>query len=233
MTRWTIAVVSPGVSGAAATKAMAAVVASPPAASLPGASPAPDSGLIEIDVAIDPVGDLDPRRSWPSPPPAGAVIQCPDDRRPALAVTLADAGIAVLGLVLVRRSGFGHRSGPGGLRQISFVTPLDGVCTEEFAQRYRAHQELVRIHHPGVAEYRQDVVLESETADDHTADDHTADDHTTALAHVAAVSQLWFRPDAAFGHDYYASDESRDVIAADVAAFIDRRRTWSVLTRRA
>ncbi|MDH3704541.1 MAG: hypothetical protein OES57_00630 [Acidimicrobiia bacterium] len=178
------------------------------------------AGAVEIDRGIDPVGDLDPRRRWASPAGAGAVVQIQGHQTEALRSAIP--AHARLGILLVERREL-WRDGAaaptpgdqGGLTQISFVAARPGA---DFARRYARHIDIVRTEHPGVAHYRQDVVVDRVDTD-------------TMLDDTAAVSQLWFATESDFADRYYASDASPAIVRTDVEAFLDYEGTWSVLTR--
>ena len=179
---------------------------------------------VEIDEVIDPVGDLDPRRRWPSPAGAAAVLQI--DGHDAMTIDRVTAGReeSLLGVIFVQRrellrEGFRAETTGArhGLSQLSFVAPRAGITAAAFVERYQRHMDVVREEHPGVAHYRQDVIVRSLGV-------------APSLSVSAAVSQLWFPTADDFGRRYYASSSSADIVRADVSTFLDYPRTWSVLT---
>jgi hypothetical protein len=103
-----------------------------------------------------------------------------------------------------------------GVKMIAFVRRLPGLSSEEFEDRYRRHAEIARVHHPGIARYVQSFVRGSVT---------------DGAPPLDAVAELSFASREDFAERFYRDDSSREVVAEDVEGFLDRRRTWSVLTR--
>ncbi|MGI9602135.1 MAG: EthD domain-containing protein [Acidimicrobiales bacterium] len=178
----------------------------------------------EVDWAIDDVGDLDPRRRWPTPAPARAVVQLPGHETDRVRDAASGAQADVAGILHVTRHDqfAGHwrpddDDSSDGLTQISFVAPIEGLADTTFAARYRQHRAVVAAQHPGVAHYRQDVIVDKIDCDPQLHD-------------CRAVSQLWFSSRAHYRDQYYADADSAAVVRADIEHFLDPRRTWSVLT---
>lgn len=102
-----------------------------------------------------------------------------------------------------------------GVQMIAFVRRRSGVSPAEFEERYREHAEIARIHHPGIARYVQSFVRSSVTREAPPLD---------------AVAQLCFARREDFAERFYRDESSREIVDADVERFLDRSRTWSVLT---
>lgn len=185
------------------------------------------SGLapgVEVNLVIDPVGDLDPRRRWPSPAGAAAVVQLDGHRTGAVEQAAAGAGVALLGILLTERWQWFREPGPepqpgprGGISQVSFVAALPDIDAASFAAGYIGHRAIVETEHPGTAHYRQDIVVDRCT-------------DAPELENTAGISQLWFPSEADFSDRYYATDQSPGIVGADIAGFLDRSGTWGVLT---
>ena len=88
----------------------------------------------------------------------------------------------------------------------AFFRPPDGLAHDAFVERYRAHADLARVHHPGIRRYVQDLVVEQSGEERWT---------------FAAISELHFAGPDSYSADFYRDDESRDVIARDVVRFSD------------
>ncbi len=211
LTRHTLAVLAPGATDTAIDAAIAELRA-------PG-------HLVEVELSIDPVGELDPRRSWPSPAGAAGVLQIDGHRPDTLVDVTRSHDLAVAGVLCTERRQF-RRSGSAsplvgprrGCTQISFVAAAADIDEATFAARYAGHLDIVRTEHPGVEHYRQDRVTDVIAA-------------APELTATVAVSQLWFATDDDFTQQYYASAQSPAIVRADVVTFLDYRRTWSILTR--
>jgi hypothetical protein len=103
-----------------------------------------------------------------------------------------------------------------GVKMMAFVRRLPGLSSEEFEDRYRRHAEIARVHHPGIARYVQSFVRGSVT---------------DGAPPLDAVAELSFASREDFAERFYRDESSREVVAEDVEGFLDRRRTWSVVTR--
>ena len=96
--------------------------------------------------------------------------------------------------------------------QCSFVRRHPALTRDQFAAHWHdVHAPLVPHHHPGVARYVQNVVVEPLTSD---------------TPEVDGIAQLSFRTAHDFHERYYDSPEGRALVGADVARFIDRPRGW-------
>jgi uncharacterized protein (TIGR02118 family) len=104
------------------------------------------------------------------------------------------------------------RAGVHAVKQVAFTAPRADLTLEEFAARYREHAPVAREHHPGVRRYVQNFVME-------------ADSERT----WAAVAELWFDDEQSYRESFYRDETCREVVAADVARFLDRGGTTSVI----
>jgi uncharacterized protein (TIGR02118 family) len=103
------------------------------------------------------------------------------------------------------------------LKRVSFVRRADGLTHDEFAAHWtEVHAPLACVHHPGVAEYTQNVVLES---------------LTPGGAHIDGIAELGFRTRADFEQRFYDSDAGKAAIRADVATFIGQSGISATLMR--
>jgi uncharacterized protein (TIGR02118 family) len=101
--------------------------------------------------------------------------------------------------------------------RISFVQRAERLSHDEFARHWAAvHAPLARVHHPGLARYVQNVVVEKLTPD---------------APDVDGIAELGFASLEDFRERMYDSDEGREVIAADVRRFIDVAAGWRMLGR--
>lgn len=104
-----------------------------------------------------------------------------------------------------------------GIAQCSFVRRLPGLTRAEFAAHWATvHAPLVPTHHPGVARYVQNVVVEP---------------LTPGAPEIDGIAQLSFRTAHDFHERYYDSEAGRRIVGADVATFIDRPRGWRIHAR--
>jgi uncharacterized protein (TIGR02118 family) len=104
---------------------------------------------------------------------------------------------------------------PSLITRISFVTRAEGLSHEEFANHWaEVHVPLARVHHPGLARYVQNVVVEKLTPD---------------APDVDGIAELGFASLEDFRERMYDSAEGRDIIAADVREFIDLAAGWRML----
>ncbi|MEO8695294.1 MAG: EthD domain-containing protein [Acidimicrobiales bacterium] len=102
-----------------------------------------------------------------------------------------------------------------GIKQISFVGKRPDITDEEFAERYRDHVPVARIHHAGVRKYQQNIV--SRVAGD-------------VPSTVGGISEFWFRSVDDLIDRYYAFDDSSAVTRADSARFLDpATTTWMLV----
>jgi len=104
-----------------------------------------------------------------------------------------------------------------GIERIAFVRRLPALSHEDFADHWMFdHAPLARRHHPGICRYVQNVVI------------GTIDGATPG---VDGIAELGFASRADLEQRMYDSPRGREVIAADVARFIDIAAGWRVLTR--
>jgi uncharacterized protein (TIGR02118 family) len=98
--------------------------------------------------------------------------------------------------------------------QCSFVRRLPTLTRAAFAAHWSdVHAPLVPTHHPGVARYVQNVVVEPLTAD---------------APEVDGIAQLYFRTPHDLHERFYDSEAGRRLVGEDVARFIDRPRGWRI-----
>jgi uncharacterized protein (TIGR02118 family) len=103
------------------------------------------------------------------------------------------------------------------VKMVSFVQRLDGLTHDEFANHWTdVHAPLVCVHHPGVADYTQNIVRES---------------LTPGGAHIDGIAELCFRTRADFDKRFYDSDAGKATIRADVATFIGQSGISATLMR--
>ena len=76
------------------------------------------------------------------------------------------------------------------------------------------HAPLVPRHHPGFWRYVQNPVLET---------------LTPGSPEVDGVAEMHFRSATDLRDRFFASDESREIITADVDRFLDRSASWRIL----
>jgi uncharacterized protein (TIGR02118 family) len=103
------------------------------------------------------------------------------------------------------------------IEQVPFVRKVDKLTRDEFATHWsEKHTLLVPVHHPGVARYVQNVVIEPLTPDAPEFD---------------GVAQLYFRTAHDYHERYYDSPEGQKIIFEDVARFLDRGNGWRMLAQ--
>lgn len=99
-----------------------------------------------------------------------------------------------------------------GIVQCSFVRRLPTLTRADFAAHWNdVHAPLVPVHHPGVARYVQNVVVEPLTA---------------GAPEVDGIAQLYFRTAHDLHERFYDSESGRRLVGEDVARFIDRPQGW-------
>jgi hypothetical protein len=98
-----------------------------------------------------------------------------------------------------------------GLSRFAFVAALDGV--EDFRKRYEAHAEIARVQHPAICRYVQHFVK-----------------HGTEPA-CAAISELHFADEQSMRERFYLDEHSAAVVDGDISDYLDRTRTWSIVSR--
>lgn len=100
------------------------------------------------------------------------------------------------------------------IEQCSFVRRLPELTRAQFAAHWGdRHAPLVPTHHPGVARYVQNVVIEP---------------LTPGAPEVDGIAQLYFRTAHDLHERFYDSDDGKRIVGADVATFIDRPRGWRI-----
>ncbi|MFA5884902.1 MAG: EthD domain-containing protein [Acidimicrobiia bacterium] len=103
------------------------------------------------------------------------------------------------------------------IEQCSFVRRLPALTRAEFAAHWNdRHAPLVPVHHPGVARYVQNPVIESLTAN---------------APDVDGIAQLYFHTAHDLHERFYDSPEGQRTVGEDVARFIDRPRGWRMTAR--
>jgi EthD domain-containing protein len=102
--------------------------------------------------------------------------------------------------------------GAGVVKQVAFTAPRADLDLDEFAARYREHAAVARQHHPGVRRYVQNFVMRS-------SDNRSC----------AAVAELWFDDEETYRTRFYRDESSPEIVAADVARFLNREGTRSVI----
>ena len=94
--------------------------------------------------------------------------------------------------------------------RLAFVAALPGAS---FRERYTAHAAIARVQHPAICRYVQHFVQ-----------------HGTEPA-CAAISELHFADETSMRERFYRDENSAAVVDADISDYLDRKRTWSMLTR--
>ena len=103
--------------------------------------------------------------------------------------------------------------------QLSFVRRIPTITHDEFTAHWSdRHTRLVPIHHPGVARYVQNVVIE---------------DLTPKAPPIDGVAQLYFRTAHDLHERFYDSDAGKQIVFEDVARFIDRGPGWRMMAEEA
>ncbi len=98
--------------------------------------------------------------------------------------------------------------------QCSFVRRLPSLTRAAFAAHWNdVHAPLVPVHHPGVARYVQNVVVEPLTPE---------------APEVDGIAQLYFRTAHDLHERFYDSEAGRRLVGDDVARFIDRPQGWRI-----
>ncbi|MFL6239504.1 MAG: hypothetical protein ACJ735_08480 [Actinomycetes bacterium] len=98
-----------------------------------------------------------------------------------------------------------------GVTRFAFVAALPG--TPDFRQRYQAHAEIARVQHPAICRYVQHFVR-----------------HGTEPV-CAAISELHFHDEESMRTRFYRDGNSAAVVDADIRDYLDRDRTWSIVSR--
>ena len=103
------------------------------------------------------------------------------------------------------------------IEHLPFVRRIPELTRDQFAAHWsEKHALLVPIHHPGVARYVQNVVIEPLTPDAPEFD---------------GVAQLYFRTAHDLHERYYDSDAGQKIVFEDVARFLDRGNGWRILAQ--
>lgn len=104
-----------------------------------------------------------------------------------------------------------------GVEQISFVRRIPDLTRARFAAHWsERHARLVPRHHPGVARYVQNVVVEP---------------LTEGAPEIDGIAQLYFRTALDMRERFYDSEEGRRIVGEDVARFIDRDKGWGIIAQ--
>lgn len=108
-------------------------------------------------------------------------------------------------------------SDPPGLCRLVFLRRAPSLTREQMARHWtERHTPIVRRHHPGFWGYVQNVVVAPVTP---------------GSPEVDGVAEMRFRSATDLRERFYDSDEGRQVVADDVARFLDRGAGWRILTR--
>jgi hypothetical protein len=108
-----------------------------------------------------------------------------------------------------------------GVKQISFLTRLQGLTLGEFDNRWRRlHTPLAKVHHPAIWRYVQNLV-EDETSG--------LDDATKVDLHADGIAELHFRTSADRQDRFFATEASRSIIISDIRQFASLRSVWDLL----
>jgi hypothetical protein len=99
-----------------------------------------------------------------------------------------------------------------GVTRLAFVAALPALSRDQFRIRYEAHAPIARVQHPGICRYVQ----------------HFVGDGTEPVC--AAIAELHFADERAMRERFYRDADSPRVVDADIADYLDRDRTWSVVT---
>jgi uncharacterized protein (TIGR02118 family) len=103
------------------------------------------------------------------------------------------------------------------IEQLAYVPRIPSITREQFAEHWsERHAPLVHVHHPGMARYVQNVIVEPLTADTRDLD---------------GVAQLYFRTSYDLHERYFDSDEGQRIIFEDVAKFLERGSGWGFLAQ--
>jgi hypothetical protein len=98
-----------------------------------------------------------------------------------------------------------------GLTRFAFVAALPGVAN--FRERYEGHAAIARVQHPAICKYVQHFVTRG----------------TEPVC--AAISELHFADEESMRERFYLDDNSASAVDADISGYLDRERTWSILSR--
>jgi hypothetical protein len=104
-----------------------------------------------------------------------------------------------------------------GVKQLSLVAKRPGIGADEFEAHYRHHVEVARVHQAGICRYVQNVV-------------RAPLGPAGAAMDVFAISELWFATTDDMRDRYYTGPGAKQIVADDVAAFLDPAATTSMIT---
>jgi uncharacterized protein (TIGR02118 family) len=177
--------------------------------------------------AVDGLVAYSVHRPHPDEPPAqpldvaGVVMAWVDGDAPLDPATWFDAPVTAY-LVDERVQIEWARDWPDGvatpaIEQLAFVPRIPSVTHDQFAEHWsERHTPLVRVHHPGMARYVQNVITEPLTPDARELD---------------GVAQLYFRTSYDLHERYFDSEEGQRIIFEDVAKFLERGTGWGFLAQ--
>ena len=104
-----------------------------------------------------------------------------------------------------------------GIEQLAFVPRIVSVTHEQFAEHWsERHTPLVHVHHPAMARYVQNVIVEP---------------LTPVARELDGVAQLYFRTSSDLHERYFDSEEGQRIIFEDVAKFLERGAGWGFLAQ--
>ncbi len=172
---------------------------------------AKSTGIIAVDVVDRIRLHLLSERGIRSGPPVWTTLvwSLPGTTRPL-------EGSPVHDLLMERHPVWGDpdKDSTDGVLMVSLVTRSLDIDHRTFVARYRNHTQIAR-HHHGFAAYRQNLNKQSPTGPD-----------------PDAVSEILLASEADWRNRFYTANESADLVAGDVARFLDRQATISTLVRR-
>jgi uncharacterized protein (TIGR02118 family) len=103
------------------------------------------------------------------------------------------------------------------IKRVSFVHRRDDLTHEQFVRHWtEVHALLARKHHPGVADYTQNVVRRA---------------YTPGGANIDGIAELRYRTRADLENRRYDSEAGKAIIRADVAEFIGQSGLRTTLMR--
>jgi uncharacterized protein (TIGR02118 family) len=103
------------------------------------------------------------------------------------------------------------------IEQLAYVPRIASITREEFAEHWsERHTPLVRVHHPGMARYVQNVIIEP---------------LTPVTQELDGVAQLYFRTAHDLHERYFDSEEGQRIVFEDVAKFLERGKGWGFLAQ--
>jgi len=109
------------------------------------------------------------------------------------------------------------REATPGIEHVAFVPRISTVTHEQFAEHWsERHTPLVHVHHPGMARYVQNVIVQP---------------LTPVTGELDGVAQLYFRTSYDLHERYFDSEEGQRIIFEDVAKFLERGAGWNFLAQ--